>query len=226
MAASVSHVHIRLIRPLTIRSITPTLHSVTACFPPGLRAERFAHGHAREQYFKVSEGVIVVRQATAADGGEIGEAHASAWEVAYVDLFEPDVLRQAAALRRTMWSQRLASSGYDFASLLVANQGGRVVGFCEFGKEREDTGRGEIFGFYLHPAVWGQGAATQLMAASLSGLVNLSLDPVVVWTHPGAGRAQSFYVKSGFRATGRSRVETLGSGIDAPELEFVRLGSS
>jgi len=147
-------------------------------------------------------------------------------EVAYVDLFEPDVLRQAAALRRTMWSQRLASSDFDFASLLIADQGGRVVGFCEFGKDREDTGRGEIFGFYLHPAAWGQGAATQLMAASLRGLANLGLDPVVVWTHPGAGRAQSFYVKCGFRATGRSRVETLGSGIDAPELEFVRVGSS
>jgi RimJ/RimL family protein N-acetyltransferase len=186
----------------------------------------FAQAHAWEQYLKVSESVIVVRQASVADGEEIGEAHASAWEVAYVDLFEPDVLRQAAALRRKMWSQRLASSDFDFASLLVADQGGRVVGFCEFGKDREDTGRGEIFGFYLHPAAWGRGAATQLMAASLRGLANLGLDPVVVWTHPGAGRAQSFYVKSGFRATGRSRVETLGSGIDAPELEFVRVGSS
>ena len=190
-------------------------------FPSG-----FAQAHAWEQYRKVSESVIVVRQATVADGEEIGEAHASAWEIGYVDLFEPDVLRQAAALRRTMWSQRLASSDFDFASLLVADQGGRVVGFCEFGKDREDTGRGEIFGFYLHPAAWGQGAATQLMAASLRGLADLGLDPVVVWTHPGAGRAQSFYVKSGFRATERSRVETLGSGIDAPELEFVRVGSS
>jgi RimJ/RimL family protein N-acetyltransferase len=174
----------------------------------------------------VAESVIVVRQATVADGEEIGDAHASAWEVAYADLFEPDVLRQAAALRRTMWSQRLASSDFDFTGLLVAYHGGRVVGFSEFGKDREDTGRGEIFGFYLHPAAWGQGAATQLMAASLRGLANLGLDPVVVWTHPGAGRAQSFYVKSGFKATGRSRVETLGSGIDAPELEFVRVGSS
>ena len=174
----------------------------------------------------MSESVIVVRQATVADGEEIGKAHASAWEVAYVDLFEPDVLRQAAALRRTMWSQRLASREFDFACLLVADQGERVVGFCEFGKDREDTGRGEIFGFYLHPAVWGEGAATQLMVASLRCLANLGLDPVVVWTHPGVGRAQSFYVKSGFRATGRSRVETLGSGIDAPELEFVRVGSS
>ena len=124
-----------------------------------------------------------------------------------------------------MWSQRLASSDFDFASLLVAYHGGRVVGFSEFGKDREDTGRGEIFGFYLHPAAWGQGAATQLMAASLRGLANLGLDPVVVWTHPGRV-VLVLYVKSGFKATGRSRVETLGSGIDAPEVEFVRVGNS
>jgi RimJ/RimL family protein N-acetyltransferase len=188
--------------------------------------ERFARPYDREQYLQVSENAIVVRPATVADGEEIGEAHASAWEVAYVDLFEPDVLRHAAARRRTMWSQRLARSDFDFDSLLVADQGGRVVGFSEFGKDREETGRGEVFGFYLHPAAWGQGAATQLMAASLRRLANLGLDPVVVWTHPGAGRAQSFYVKCGFRATGRSRVETLGSGIDAPEVEFVRVRDS
>ena len=176
--------------------------------------------------FKVSGDVILVRQATVADADAIGEAHASAWEVAYLDLFKPDVLRLAAVIRRTMWSQRLASSNFDFASLLVADQGGRVVGFSEFGKDREETGRGEIFGFYLHPTAWGRGAATQLMAASLRGLANLGLDPVVVWTHPGAGRAQAFYIKSGFRATGRSRIESLGSEIDAPEVEFVRVGDS
>ncbi len=125
-----------------------------------------------------------------------------------------------------MWSQRLASSDFDFARLLVADQGGHVVGFSEFGKDREENGQGEIFGFYLHPAAWGQGAATQLIAASLRCLANLDLDPVVVWTHPGAGRAQSFYLKSGFRATGRARVETLGFGIDTPEVEYVRVGSS
>ena len=41
----------------------------------------------------------------------------------------PMFSRQAAALRRTMWSQRLASSEFDFACLLVADQGERVVRF-------------------------------------------------------------------------------------------------
>ena len=170
--------------------------------------------------------MIVARRATVADAEEIGEAHASAWEVAYVDLFEPEVLRRAAATRRTMWGQMLASSDFDFAGLLVAEQSGHVVGFSQFGRAREEPGRGEIFGFYLHPGAWGKGAATELMTASLRGLGGLGFDPVVVWTHPGAMRAQAFYVKSGFRATGRSRTETLGSGIDAPEVEFARVGSS
>lgn len=174
----------------------------------------------------MSEDVIVVRLATIADADEIGEAHASAWEVAYVELFEPDVLRRAAAVRRTMWSQFLARPDFDLAGLLVAEQGGRVVGFSHFGQAFEDAAQGEIFGFYLHPAVWGQGAAAQMMSASLDDLADRGLDSVVVWTHPGADRAQAFYRKSGFRATGRSRVATLGSGIDAPEVEFERNANS
>jgi RimJ/RimL family protein N-acetyltransferase len=139
----------------------------------------------------VSADVIEVRPATVADAEEIGEAHASAWEVAYVGLFEPDVLHQAAAVRRTMWSHLLVGNDFDFAKLLVAEQGGRVVGYSQFGQNGEESGRGEIFGFYLHPTAWGRGAATELMTASLRDLARLRLDPVIVWTHPGALRAQS-----------------------------------
>jgi RimJ/RimL family protein N-acetyltransferase len=186
----------------------------------------FARTCACVENFAVSGDVIVVRRAVVADGEGIGEAHASAWEVAYVGLFEPGVLQQAAAFRRTMWSQLLANRDFDLTGLRVAEQGNRVVGFSHFGQNREQAGRGEIFGFYVHPGSWGQGAATALMKASLLDLGVMGLDPVVVWTHPGAMRAQAFYAKSGFRATGRSRIESLGPGIDAPEVEFVRVGDS
>lgn len=174
----------------------------------------------------MSEEAIVVRRATVADAEQIGEAHASAWEVAYVDLFEPDVLEQAVADRRRMWHHILADSTFDFASFVVAEQGGRVVGYSHFGRNEEVANRGEIFGFYLHPAAWGRGAATQLMTASLRHLSRMGQETIVVWTHPGAARAHAFYAKSGFRATGRSRTAMLGSGIDAPEVEFLRVGAS
>ena len=132
-----------------------------------------------EEHFEVPGNVIVVRRATVADAEEIGEAHASAWEVAYVDLFEPEVLRRAAATRRTMWGQMLASSDFDFAGLLVAEQSGHVVGFSQFGRAREEPGRGEIFGFYLHPGAWGKGAATELMTASLRGLGGLGFEELI-----------------------------------------------
>jgi GNAT superfamily N-acetyltransferase len=121
-----------------------------------------------------------------------------------------------------MWRQILASDEFDFTSLLVAEKGGRVVGYSQFGQNGEETSRGEIYGFYVHPDAWGQGSASQLMATSLRDLDRRGLNPVVVWTHPGAMRAQAFYVKSGFAATGRSRTATLGDGIDAPEVEFAR----
>ena len=184
--------------------------------------DRLLGAYAWGEHFGVSDEVIVIRQATLDDAAEIGDAHASAWEIAYVELFEPDVLRRAAARRRTMWRWILASDHFDFSSLLVAEQGGRIVGYSQFGQNAEEKSRGEIYGLYLHPIAWGQGSATQLMASSLSALDHRGLSPVVVWTHPGALRAQAFYVKSGFTATGRSRTSTLGDGIDAPEVEFAR----
>jgi RimJ/RimL family protein N-acetyltransferase len=196
------------------------------CHHPGVRWHFenpfgwLALAYIWEEHFAVSEEVIVIRQAMVDDAEEIGKAHASAWEVAYAELFEPDVLRRAAARRRTMWRQILASSDFDVNGFLVAEQDGSVVGFSQFGQNAEETGRGEIFGFYLHPAAWGQGSATQLMAASLGDLDRRGLNPVVVWTHPGVMRAQAFYVKSGFTATGRSRTATLGDGIDTPVVEF------
>jgi RimJ/RimL family protein N-acetyltransferase len=168
---------------------------------------------------------ILVRQATIADAEEIGEAHASAWEVAYVDLFEPEVLRHAVAIRRRIWNQILARTDFDFDGLMVAEQDGHVVGYSQFGHSDKSSSQGEIFGFYLQPARWGQGAATELMATSLAKLELMGLAPVVVWTHPGAMRAQAFYTKSGFRATEQSRIVRLASGLEAPEVEFVREGN-
>ncbi len=170
----------------------------------------------------MSPAAIVVRQAALADAEDIGEAHASAWEAAYVDLFEPETLRHAAAVRRTMWAHILTGSDFDLSGLLVAEQDAQVVGYSHFGHAAGRDGQGEIFGFYLHPTAWGQGAATRLMRASLLGLHRQGHASVVVWTHPGAARAQAFYVKSGFRATGRSRTAQLGPGVEAPEVEFVR----
>jgi RimJ/RimL family protein N-acetyltransferase len=110
----------------------------------------------------------------------------------------------------------------DFSGLLVAERDAHVVGFSHFGQAADQESRGEIFGFYLHPTAWGHGAATRLMSASLLRLDRLGRAPVVVWTHPGAARARAFYVKSGFRVTGRSRIAQLGPGVEAPEVEFVR----
>jgi RimJ/RimL family protein N-acetyltransferase len=205
--------------PRSVRDPFP-VRGAQKFFPPLARTQ------ITGEHCNVSEEVIVVRRATVVDAEEIGEAHASAWEVAYVDLFDPDDLRQAAADRRRMWHHILADSGFDFTGFLVAEQGGRVVGYSHFGRSGEEADRGEIFGFYLHPAAWGKGAAAHLMTSSLIEMSLNSLEPIVVWTHPGATRAHAFYAKSGFRATGRSRTAVLGSGIDAPEVEFLRVSAT
>src|SRR5712671_688032 len=161
--------------------------------------------------------VTTVRRSTFQDAAEIGEAHASAWEVGYIDLFEPDVLHKAVTRRRGLWTHLMDSSTFDFDSFLVAEQNGLVVGFSQFGGDEEDDQRGEILAFYLRPSAWGSGAASQLMATSLTRLEERGLESVVVWAHSGAHRARAFYTKSGFAFTGLTRDALLNPNIVAPE---------
>ena len=95
------------------------------------------------------------------------------------------------------------------------------MGFSHFGCHSECETQGEVFGFYAHPWVWGTGVSTMMMEATVAKLRSRSLRSVIVWTHTGAGRARSFYEKSGFVLTGRERIETLfPTGLQAPEVEY------
>jgi RimJ/RimL family protein N-acetyltransferase len=169
----------------------------------------------------VTVSFTIVRNPTPDDAAQVGEAHASAWEQGYSALFAPEVLAEAAGLRRKMWRSIFADPTFDFESMFVAETDGEVVGFSHCGSNTEKNAQGEVFGFYAHPRVWGAGVATAMMEATLAELESRSLRPVIVWTHAGAGRARAFYERSGFVLTGRERIETLmPSGFEAPEVEY------
>jgi len=152
---------------------------------------------------------------------EVGETHASAWEEGYSTLFDPNVLVELVGVRRTMWIRILAHPEFDPESMLVVEDHGQVVGYSHFGSNDQDETQGEVYGFYVHPRVWGTSASSEMMTATLAQLRTRSLHPVIVWTHAGADRARAFYEKSGFVLTGRERISTVNPGaIDVPEVEY------
>jgi GNAT superfamily N-acetyltransferase len=162
-----------------------------------------------------------VRTPTADDAAQVGEAHAAAWETGYAEIFAPDVLSVLADARRQMWTSIFADPTFDFGNIFVAECEAEVVGYSHFGCHGEDASKGEVFGFYAHPRVWGTGVSAAMMRASLTQLRARSLSPVVVWTLERAGRARAFYAKSGFTGTGRRRrVKLFPIGLEVVEVEY------
>jgi GNAT superfamily N-acetyltransferase len=183
--------------------------------------ELVASSQPGAEYEQVTVKLTIVRIPRPDDANQVGEAHASAWENGYSALFAPEALREAACVRRSMWTSIFADPTFDFESMLVAEWAGEVVAFSHFGCNSESSKLGEVFGFYAHPRVWGSGVSTAMMEATLAKLRSRSLHTVILWTHAGAGRARAFYEKRGYALTGRERVEILFPlGLEAPEVEY------
>jgi N-acetylglutamate synthase-like GNAT family acetyltransferase len=171
---------------------------------------------------------IRVRTAVAADGVEIGEAHAAAWIAAYDHIFDPDFLRMAAEGRRAGWPHSIHRLLVAPNILLVGEIDGRVMGFAHAAPLPETRGA-EVRGFYCHPDAWGTGVATKLMTRCLLA-VRDDAEEVFLWTLRDAQRARHFYEKVGFCATGQTRAESLtdwtnGVAVERPAVEYaVALG--
>lgn len=169
---------------------------------------------------------VRVRSAVQTDAGAIGETHAAAWTAAYDHIFEASFLARAADGRRVGWPQVLSGLLVAPSFVLVAECDGRVAGFAHAGPEPANPVAAEIFGFYVHPAVWGSGVADHLMTHTCSAFAD-DTSEVVLWTFRDAGRARRFYEKADFRTTGRERAEsvsdwTSGVSVELPSVEYVK----
>jgi GNAT superfamily N-acetyltransferase len=164
-------------------------------------------------------GVRAVREAILVDAPGIGKSHAESWRLGYQGLFPSDVLDAAAERRREMW--RADAFGFTNGVLLVGEEAGEITGFIHFGIAGSENGVGEVYGLYVHPAYWGSGTAQALMNQAVGSLTD-SFTKAILWTHAGAGRARSFYRKSGWSETGRERQESLWDGLSYPAVQHGR----
>jgi GNAT superfamily N-acetyltransferase len=178
--------------------------------------------------------MIEVRPAERGDADALCDAHVEGWRVAYRGLF-PDAYLDADefdATRRKNW--HIGSwIGHAEQALLAGLLDGRVLGWAHSGPERVDdgqplTGRGEVYGFYMHPDAWGSGLAIELMRSSEDELRARGYTEAVLWVLRDNSRARAFYAKAGWSWSGS---ETLWAGPEMPgvpkpnpiaEVQYVR----
>jgi ribosomal protein S18 acetylase RimI-like enzyme len=182
--------------------------------------------------------VIEVRDAAVDDADALATAHIDAWRVGYRGVVLDEYLdaEEFATSRREIWRQWTWQSKPDSRLFVVTIQG-RVVGFGHAGPENDSQtfanpgrpasppdaswpGRGEIYGFYVHPTAWGSGAAPALMSRCEEFLRDEGYSSAVLWVLRDNPRALAFYEKAGWHFTGE---ETMFSPWVPPETSLPRV---
>jgi len=95
-------------------------------------------------------------------------------------------------------------------AVLLAEEGGELLGFSTSGDSREDdadTSVGEIRGLFVSAAHWGHGIGRALMAAALESLRERGYTEASVWSFAANGRANGFYERAGFKRDGAEKTE-------------------
>ena len=165
-----------------------------------------------------------IRVGTRDDAEAIAEVHIASWRVGYAHVLPESVLYadDFEPRRRAIWSEwRFAPTQRVAVSVDDTH---RVVGFAAYGPERErargTTGRGELYAFYFHPDVWGNGAAAGLIDHVGERLRAEGFDEAVLWVLDDNPRARAFYERHGWHPTGIAADFDVHCELSVPEVEY------
>jgi len=168
----------------------------------------------------------VVRPARAEDAGQIALVHVRSWQGAYRGLIPQAYLEGLDVAQRTqMWERTLAETEDPNAGVLVADEGGSVVGFVGYFPSRDpdaDPGLvGEIGAIYLLPGAWGGGIGRRLMDAAIDRLAGAGFAQATLWVLDSNVRARRFYEAGGWSADGTAKQDD-SRGFPLSEVRYRR----
>jgi RimJ/RimL family protein N-acetyltransferase len=163
----------------------------------------------------------IIRAARAEDAAAIAAVHVAAWLAAYRGIVPDEVLDElSTAERERRWRGWLGAPGEGWLTL-VAEIGGRIVGFCTLVAPSRDpdagAGTAEIAALYVVPEQWRRGTGKALLSAALDEARGPGLKDVVLWVLAGNAEAQEFYSRLGWSADGGRRFNDL---CRAPEIRM------
>jgi L-amino acid N-acyltransferase YncA len=164
---------------------------------------------------------VAIREATPSDARAIAEVHVASWRWAYRDDLPADFLDALSVDdRERTWSERLTSDG-QAAGTLVAQEQGRVVGFCSFGPCRDDDAMertAEVMTMYVLEGVAGRGIGRELFTSATDRLRTLDYKQARLWVMASNARSRRFYEQAGWSWDGT----TSEHRFDCANLPIVR----
>ncbi len=165
-----------------------------------------------------------IRETRRDDLDAVATIRVRGWQFAYRGLMPQAHLdamdaEEDATARREQWDEPRPGLGR-----LVAERGGRIVGFAGFGPARDkdlEAGAQEVYAIYVDPEELSTGAGRALMDAALERCRAAGAPLVSLWVLTGNERARRFYERAGFAADG-TVADFDVDGVSVPELRYVR----
>lgn len=142
---------------------------------------------------------ISVRPATVDDAPGAAQVHVESWRTTYAGLIPDEVIaRHGSYERRVAQWTRTLSNPDPMQAMVVADDGGQIVGFAWGGPQRNHDlpYTGELYAIYLLESYQRQGLGTQLTAAVVDHLITAGYDSMLVWVLA-ANPARRFYERLG-----------------------------
>jgi ribosomal-protein-alanine N-acetyltransferase len=162
-----------------------------------------------------------VRDARRSDAEAIAQVARASWAETYRDIFEPEFIAEfldANYQPTALAAQAERDAGREDGHFLVAERGGAVVAFAQFGVGSRGP---ELFRIYADPTHFGTGTGIALLAELHRRLVG-RVDAYVAEVHPQNERGRAFYDRNGFVIVGDGTPESDGHVVLRRTLEPVR----
>lgn len=145
-------------------------------------------------------GAPVLRPATAADADAVGALHADSWRRHYRGAYRDEFLDgDVDGDRRLVWRERLGAAD-DRRHTVVAELGGRVVGFAHLVLDADDRWGNLVDNLHVTYELKGRGTGTRLLGAvAARSTAERPGAGLYLWVLAQNTAAQAFYLARGGR---------------------------
>ncbi len=165
---------------------------------------------------------IRVRAAEVIDAPRIACVRVETWRAAYRGQI-PDAVLDALDVERSAVLFR-EQIGQRRGLLLVAEDDGGVIGFCDLipsrDKDADPKMAAEIVAIYILPAYWRKGAGRMLCDRARAQARKDGYKTVTLWVLSSNDAARQFYEAMCFRLDGAAKTDKTSDGSELHEVRF------
>ncbi len=156
---------------------------------------------------------VSVRPARADDADDVARVQLSTWRTAYAEVLPPEALALPEAEVAQAWRAAVQAPASPRHRLLVALDGGEVVGLlaCEPGDDGDDGV--EVTALLVEPR-WGRrGHGSRLLAAAVDGWREQGVPTARAWVFEDDPATRSFLGAAGWEPDGAARGLDTGRAV-------------